>query len=191
MMTDEPRSDQQQSWQRRVVYAVLPHLFTALVTLVIAWALWGQQRNVVVNLAQPTPVVLPRPTDMPAPATPTPASEVVRDISRQELLDVKAETQALWSAVYLSRALMHASDAELTLRENDLGRVEQILLLLDDVLQRATSNASTTARDPIEQLRRDVVTIRQDLYVRPDGMDQRLARMRQALLTLVGERDRP
>jgi hypothetical protein len=72
-----------------------------------------------------------------------------------------------------------------------LGRVEQILLLLDDVLQRATSNASTTARDPIEQLRRDVVTIRQDLYVRPDGMDQRLARMRQALLTLVGERDRP
>jgi hypothetical protein len=191
MMTDEPRSDQQQSWQRRVVYAVLPHLFTALVTLVIAWALWGQQRNVVVSLAQPTPVVVPRPTAMPAPATPTPASEVVRDISRQELLDVKAETQALWSAVYLSRALMHASDAELTLRENDLGRVEQILLLLDDVLQRATSNASTTARDPIEQLRRDVVTIRQDLYVRPDGMDQRLARMRQALLTLVGERDRP
>ena len=190
-MTDEPRSDQQQSWQRRVVYAVLPHLFTALVTLVIAWALWGQQRNVVVSLAQPTPVVVPRPTAMPAPATPTPASEVVRDISRQELLDVKAETQALWSAVYLSRALMHASDAELTLRENDLGRVEQILLLLDDVLQRATSNASTTARDPIEQLRRDVVTIRQDLYVRPDGMDQRLARMRQALLTLVGERDRP
>jgi hypothetical protein len=191
MMTDEPRSDQQQSWQRRVVYAVLPHLFTAFVTLVIAWALWGQQRNIVVSLAQPTPVVMPRPTDMPTPATPTPASEVVRDISRQELLDVKAETQALWSAVYLSRALMHASDAELALRENDLGRVEQILLLLDDVLQRATTNASTTARDPIEQLRRDVVTIRQDLYVRPNGMDQRLARMRQALLTLVGERDRP
>jgi hypothetical protein len=79
----------------------------------------------------------------------------------------------------------------LALRENDLGRVEQILLLLDDVLQRATTNAATTARDPIEQLRRDVVIMRQDLYVRPDGIDQRLARMRQALLTLVGESERP
>lgn len=190
-MTGEPRSDQQHARQRRIVFAVLPHLFTALLTLGLSWWLWGQPRNVVVSLAQPTPVVAPRPTDMPVPATPTPASEVVRDISRQELLDVKAETQALWSAVYLSRALMHASDAELALRENDLGRVEQILLLLDDVLQRATTNAATTARDPIEQLRRDVVTMRQDLYVRPDGIDQRLARMRQALLTLVGESERP
>lgn len=190
-MTGEPRSDQQHARQRRIVFAVLPHIFTALMTLGVSWWLWGQQRNVVVSLAQPTPMTLARPTDMPAPATPTPASEVVRDISRQELLDVKAETQALWSAIYITRALMHASDAELALRENDLGRVEQILLLLDDVLQRATTNATATARDPIEQLRRDVVTMRQDLYVRPDGIDQRLARMRQALLTLVGEGDRP
>ena len=187
-MTDESRSDQQQTRQRRLINAVLPHILTSVVTLALAWVWWGQERNVVVSLAQPTPVVAPRPTDLPAPATPTPASEVVRDISRQELLDVKADTDALWSAVYLTRALMHASDAEVALRDNDLGRVEQILLLLDDVLQRATTNAPSTARDPIEQLRRDVVTIRQDLYGRPDGMDQRLARMRQALLTLVGER---
>lgn len=190
-MTDEPRSDQHQSRQLRLLYAVLPHIFTALVTLLIGWAMWGQQRSVVVSLAQPTTVAVVRPTAVRMPATPTPASEVVRDISRQELLDVKADTQALWSAVYLSRALMHASDAELALRENDLGRVEQILLLLDDVLQRATTHAPTTSRDPIEQLRRDVVTIRQDLYARPDGIDQRLARMRQALLTLVGESERP
>ena len=187
-MTDESRSDQQQTRQRRLVNAVLPHIFTALITLLLSWLLWGQQRSVVVSLAQPTPVAAVRPTELPVPATPTPASEVVRDISRQELIDVKADAQALWSAVYLTRALMHASDAELALRENDLGRVEQILLLLDDVMQRATNNAVTTARDPIEQLRRDVVTMRQDLYVRPDGMDQRLARMRQALLTLIGER---
>lgn len=190
-MTDESRSDQQHARQRRIMVAVLPHIFTALLTLGLSWWLWGQQRNVVVSLAQPTPVVAPRPTVVPVPATPTPASEVVRDISRQELVDVKAETQDLWSAVYLTRALMHASDAELALRENDLGRVEQILLLLDDVLQRATTNATPATRDPIEQLRRDGVTMRQDLYVRPDGIDQRLARMRQALLTLVGESERP
>ncbi len=190
-MTGEQRSDQHQSRQRRIVRAVLPHVCTALITLAVAWGLWGQPQPVAVGVTEPTAVVAPRPTEIRIAATPTPASEVVRDISRQELLDVKAETQALWSAVYLSRALMHASDAELSLRENDLGRVEQILLLLDDALQRATTTAATTARDPIEQLRRDVVTMRQDLYVRPDGMDQRLARMRQALLTLVGEGERP
>jgi hypothetical protein len=45
-------------------------------------------------------------------------------------------------------------------------------------------------RDPIEQLRRDVILIRQDLYNRPDGMDVRLQRIRQSLLTLVGEPNR-
>jgi hypothetical protein len=64
------------------------------------------------------------------------------------------------------------------------------LLALDDALLQATSYANGVLRDPIEQLRRDVILIRQDLYNRPDGMDVRLQRIRQSLLTLVGEPNR-
>ena len=110
---------------------------------------------------------------------------MVRDISRQEILDVKADTAALWSAVYLTRALAHASDAEAALARNDMTGTAQMLLLMDDALQRAAVTATTAVRDPIEQIRRDIVAVRQDLYVRPNGLDVRIKRVRQSLLTLI------
>ena len=152
--------------QRRLIGLALPHLISVAVSLAVGWLWWGQPRTVVV----------------PMPSTPVDRAPVAGT-----LLDVQAETQALWSAVYLSRALLHTSDAELALQSNDMARVEQVLLALDDALQQAASYANGVLRDPIEQLRRDVIIIRQDLYSRPDGMDVRLQRIRQSLLTLVGE----
>jgi len=173
--------------QRRLIGLALPHLISVAVSLAVGWLWWGQPRTVVVSMPS-TPVDrAPVAVTVIAAVTATPVPAVMADISRQELLDVQAETQALWSAVYLSRALLHISDAELALQNNDMARVEQVLLALDDALQQAASYANGVLRDPIEQLRRDVIIIRQDLYSRPDGMDVRLQRMRQSLLTLVGE----
>lgn len=173
--------------QRRLLGQALPHLITVVVTLTIGWFWWGQSRTVVVQLPTATALTAMPEVTVVVAQTATAVPQVVADISRQELLDVKAETQALWSAVYLSRALLHVSDAELALQRNDTTRVEQVLLLLDDALQQASAYANGVLRDPIEQLRRDVIGIRQDLYARPDGLDVRLQRLRQSLLTLIGE----
>lgn len=180
-----PTKGKQPRWQRRLLAGALPHVITALVTLGVAWLVVPRDRVVVLSSPTPTRVISQDVTAVVG-ATVTPAPALVRDMSRQELLDVKADTAALWSAVYLSRALAHLSDAEGTLAHNDLNGTAQMLVLLDDTLQRASVTAASEVRDPIEQIRRDVVTVRQDLYMRPNGLDKRLRRVRQALLTLIG-----
>ena len=163
----------------------MPHLITALITLGIAWLVVPRDRVVVLSSPTATRAVAAAPTPIVGViATPTPA--VVGEMSRQELLDVKADTAALWSALYLSRGLAHLSDAELLLLNNDMAGTAQTLVLLDDALQRAATTATGNVRDPIEQIRRDVVALRQDLDMRPNGLDKRLRRVRQALLTLIG-----
>ena len=171
--------------QRRLLQGALPHVVTALVTLVLAWFVVPRDRVVVLQTTtKATPVAGTVATTIPA-VTATPAPPLVQEISRQEILDVKADTAALWSAVYLTRALAHASDAEAALARNDLTGTAQMLLLMDDALQRAAIPATSAVRDPIEQIRRDIVAVRQDLYVRPNGLDVRIKRLRQSLLTLI------
>lgn len=177
--------DSQPTRQRRLLQGALPHVVTALVTLVLAWFVVPRDRVVVLQTpSKATPVAGTVATTIPA-VTATLTSPLVRDISRQEILDVKADTAALWSAVYLTRALAHASDAEAALARNDMTGTAQMLLLMDDALQRAAVTATSAVRDPIEQIHRDIVAVRQDLYVRPNGLDVRIKRLRQSLLTLI------
>ena len=177
--------DSQPTRQRRLLQGALPHVVTALVTLVLAWFVVPRDRVVVLqNTTKATPVAGTVATTIPA-VTATPAPPLVQEISRQEILDVKADTAALWCAVYLTRALAHASDAEAALARNDLTGTAQMLLLMDDALQRAAVTATSAVRDPIEQIHRDIVAVRQDLYVRPNGLDVRIKRLRQSLLTLI------
>jgi hypothetical protein len=171
--------------QRRLLQGALPHVVTAVVTLVLAWFVVPRDRVVVLQTpSKVTPLAGTVATPMPA-MTATPAPPLVREMSRQEILDVKADTAALWCAVYLTRALAHASDAEAALARNDMTGTAQMLLLMDDALQRAAVTATSTVRDPIEQIHRDIVAVRQDLYVRPNGLDVRIKRLRQSLLTLI------
>jgi hypothetical protein len=109
-------------------------------------------------------------------------------IARQELIDLRAEDDRLWSAIYLSRAINLIADAETALRANDLARVDQIIVATDDSLALAYDRTTDALRDPIAQLRRDAGMMREDLYLRPEGMDTRLARLRQTLLALIAER---
>lgn len=90
--------------------------------------------------------------------------------------------------MYLMRALNHLADAEASLRVNDFVRVEQTLTAIDDALAQAYARAADADRDPIVQIRRDLGGIREDLYLRPEGMDVRLARIRQSIMTLIEAR---
>lgn len=101
---------------------------------------------------------------------------------------MRADVDQLWSAMYLSRAISQIADAEATLRSNDWQNTGQALLLVDDSLSLAYDRAADSAKDPIEELRREVNQIHDDLYTRPEGLDTRLVKLRQHILTLVEAR---
>jgi len=136
------------------------------------------------------PVSSPMPTSTVS-ATPSPQSNeapLAAALMRQELIDLRAQDEQLWAAMYLMRALHHLTDAETSLRVNDFARVEQTLAAIDEALAKAYVRAAEADRDPITQIRYDVGSIREDLYLRPEGMDIRLARVRQAIMTLIEAR---
>jgi hypothetical protein len=170
---------------------LLPHILTAALAVAIVVALQGLPLRpagptfVVPTPAPPTPTTVPEPTASAATSVaPAPAPDIVR----QELLDLRAEDERLWAAVYLARAISQVSDAEAQMRANDLESVAQSLVAVDGSLELAYERADESIKSPIEQLRQRTSGIHDDLYVRPEGMDGRLAELRQTILTLIGER---
>ncbi|MFN7470558.1 MAG: hypothetical protein ACK5S9_02755, partial [Roseiflexaceae bacterium] len=91
----EPRAQRQRMRQRRLLRRTLPHLVTAIVTLAVSWLWFGRAPQSAL-----TEYVARRATATATPArpigTPTPVVIVPADITRQELLDVTAQTNALW-----------------------------------------------------------------------------------------------
>ncbi|HEX5690208.1 MAG TPA: hypothetical protein VFX76_09410 [Roseiflexaceae bacterium] len=177
---------------RRWLLAALPYALTALLAVAISLGL----QSLLFQPTSPTFIVsataaLPPSTAVATapPAAPTssvPAPEP--DIVRQELLDLRAEDDRLWAAVYLARAISQVSDAEAQLRSNNLESVAQSLVAVDGSLELAYDRANDSAKSPIAELRRTTGVLRDDLYIRPEGMDARLTVLRQTILTLVGER---
>jgi hypothetical protein len=181
--------EQHPSW-RRWARAALPHLLTAVLAIAVSLA----AQALLVRPAEPTVIV---PTSAPPSAPPaptlaaTPASTApapAPDIVRQELIDLRAEDDRLWAAVYLTKAISQVSDAESQMRANDLGNVAQSLVAMDGSLELAYERADESIKSPIAEMRRAAGALHDDLYVRPEGMDTRLAVLRQTILALVGER---
>lgn len=176
------------SWWRTLI----PYVLTAAVAiagslLIQATLLRPSVPTITVPTAQPTLAASPLPQATAAPAgtaAPAPAAEIVR----QEIEDLRYGQSQLWTAIYLSRALSQVSDAEATLRDNDLASVDQTLIAIDDSLALAYERADTPVKDPIEQLRRRTDEIREDLFLRPEGMDRRLAELRGLILALIEAR---
>jgi hypothetical protein len=187
-----PGSNRQQ-WRAVVAQrlrTIAPHALTALCAVAVSALVTSLTITpeavtaptvITVIVGAPTvhPTAIPRPSDTAEPA-------VAAGISRQELLDLRAEDDAIWAALYLVRAISHADDADAALRVNALAEVDQALIAVDDALSLARSRAVGAARDPIDQLRRDVGTMREDMYLRPEALDGRIGRLRQAMLTLIG-----
>ena len=180
-----PRAKNSWMRQRRLLRRLLPHLVTMMVTIVVSWLWFGRTPQ-----ASLTDYVVARASATAQPDRPmgtaTPVIVVPVDITRQELLDVSAQTNALWSAMYVARAQLHVADLEAAVAVNDGFRAQQVLLSLDDALAMAEGVAPAEYRDPIAQLRLEAIAIRQDLFSRPDGIADRIQRIRQALVPLIG-----
>ncbi len=171
---------------------VRPALFH-LITLAIAVALsLSLQIALVRPTAQPTPTNIPSPTITPIPPptlTPTIITPPLAEgITRQELLDLRAENIRLWATIYLMRSISQIADAETSLRANDMSSVAQTLVAVDESLAQAFDRSGDAVKDPIRELRRETEAMREDLYLRPENMDLRLARLRQTILALIEER---
>lgn len=109
-------------------------------------------------------------------------------IARQEIEAVRAENDRQWTAIYLFRAIAQIAEAETHLRANDLRSTNQALIAADDSLSQAYDRADEVTKSPIEQLRRDVSAMHDDLYMRPEGMDERLTQLRRNVLALIDQR---
>jgi hypothetical protein len=188
--SDKPADTPRRPPWRRWLLTVLPHLLTAALAVAVVFALQAalsaptEPAFVVPTPAPPTPTLPPAPTTVPATTGAAPAPDIVR----QELLDLRAEDERLWAAVYLARAISQVSDAEAQMRANNLESVAQSLVAVDGSLELAYERADESIKSPIEQLRQRTSGIHDDLFVRPEGMDSRLAELRQTILTLIGER---
>lgn len=174
-----------------MIRRILPHVITAVVAVAASLLI---QATLTRTAAPPAPTLTPptpRPTVAPteAPATSaTAAPPLSAGITSQELADLRAEDDKLWTAIYLSRAISQIAEAEAAMRANDLAAVDQSLIAVDDSLALAYGRANDAQSDPIDQLRRDASAMREDLYLRPEGMDARLSRLRQTILALIEER---
>lgn len=178
---------------QRLLRIIIPHVLTAIIAVAISLGLQAaffgarvaqNPTPTAIATATARPTATPAPTAVPVPTVPLSASE----LTRLEILDLRAENDKIWSAIYLARAINQIAEAETALHANDLERVDQMIVATDDSLVLAYARTTDTLRDPIAQLRRDAGTLREDLYLRPEGIDTRLARLRQTLLTLIAER---
>jgi hypothetical protein len=107
----------------------------------------------------------------------------------EEMLALRSEVNRLWSAYYLARAANQLADAEAALRVNDLDEVEQVLVTVGVSLDRAYERSPEQDKGPISEFHMQVAKMLEELHIRPEGMDQRLRRLRQSMLTLVDENE--
>jgi len=106
-------------------------------------------------------------------------------VLRLEVLDLEAEDRRIWGALYLLRAASQIDDATTALQSNDLDEVNRILLNARRSLDRAYSASAEQEKGPIDTFRLQISQIRDDLHVRPEGLDRRLRQIRQLILSLV------
>lgn len=180
------------AWPARLK-AIVPFVLTALaaivLSLVIQATLLASQLSVFLWSPTPTPApatAAPEPTALPTAPVPTPPLPDERILS-QEILDLRAELRQVWSAYYLMRAAVQTADAEAALRLNELDEVERILVTVRVSLDLAYEQSAEQDKGPIGGFRLQVSEMWEDLRVRPEGMDQRLQRLRQDMLSLIEE----
>ena len=176
----------------RWLRAFAPHVVTCVaavgVTLGIQWVLRPGPEILPPPATTAAPIV--RPT--PAPALPT-ALPLAAGITQQELADIRAEADRKQAQIYLLMAIVQMDDAQAALRTNDMPSVDQSLVAIDNSLNLAYlryERAGDSARDAVAQRRVEVGKMHDDLYLYPEGMDQRLDTLRQLTLALITEQRR-
>ena len=185
---------------RRWFFAALPFLLTALAAITASLLLQP-------IFLRPNPTVIVPPTAQPSaaptaqnaapaalPSPPAPSAlPLAQGITEQELADIRAEADRKQAQIYLLLAIVQLDDAESALRANELASVDQSLVAIDNSLGLAYmryERAGDSARDAVAQRRMEIGKLHDDLYLYPEGMDQRLNTLRQLTLALITEQQR-
>ncbi len=175
---------------RMWLLAAVPHVLTAILAVAVTLAiqqLLPQSRPAFTPYVRPTlAATTVQPTNAPVAPTlqqPQPDQRVIG----QEIIDLTARIDELWTSVYIARAAGQLGDAESALRNNDTTEVERVLVAVDASLALAYERSSDLNKGPIGEFRSQISQIHDDLYVRPEGLDQKLRLLRQRMLSLVEE----
>lgn len=181
--------DDAPSGQRRL-QALLPHLFTALIAVLISLGLQQllQPNPSLVQVPTPSATIQPTPIPTSVPTavrSPRPDPQTDAEVLSQEIIDLRAEQQTLRSSLYLMRAATLLADAETALNANRLDEVERLLLTARVSLDHAYAISAEQEKGPIGEFRLQVGRLRNDLRLRPEGLDLRLRRLRTDMLSLI------
>lgn len=125
----------------------------------------------------PTAALAPRPT-------PALSDDSVLAL---QMLDLEEQNRQLWSAIYLLRAASQLNDTIDALQANDLDEADRTILTAYRSLDRAYDASAEQEKGPIDTFRLQLSSVRDDLRVRPEGVDRRLRQLRQLMLSLVDE----
>ncbi len=138
----------------------------------------------------PVPTRIPLPTRTPTPS-PSPTPEIsptaVLPPSSFEMQKIQEELQTLFFRQQLLKASQELLRAEGYLAENEIKQVERELIAVYATLEQAGRFAGETFRDTIAELQRDLSRLREDLYLRPERLQEGLRRLWQRVDVLIGE----
>jgi hypothetical protein len=137
------------------------------------------------NTARPAASTADPPPALPPTSAALPEGSA--DVLRLEVADLRAENSHIWSVIYLLRTVVQLDDAAAALRINDLNEVERLLSTARISLDEAYLYGTEQDKGPIDSFRSELSAIREDLRVRPEGVDQRITEVRRLVLSLVEE----
>lgn len=194
--TPVPEQDVPAPPRRSPVAAALPFLVTAGAAVLLSLLLqfWLFPRPPAAPVVSPTAtpsatVPSATPPSQPPPLTPVaPAPTIApaaESLLRLEVLDLQAENRRLWSTIYLLRTVAQLDDALVSLQANDPAETDRILVAAYRSLDQAYAFSAEQEKGPLDTFRLQLSLIRDDLRLRPEGLDRRLRQLRRLVLSLV------
>ena len=173
----------------RAARTTLPFVLTALLGagLALAFGLMRPAATPITTIVQvifptaaatqtppPPTEVVPPPDPSPIPATATVITLPADTISLQ-IVTLQQDLRRTVGSLHLLKAASRLQTARFSLRDNDLPEVLRQLTVAQEDLDAATALVRDELKGPIQALLTDINTLRDDVPVRPEIVDRRLA----------------
>jgi hypothetical protein len=140
----------------------------------------------------PTRTPTPAPTFTPVPTAPvSPTTSLTATLSPTPVSYQAQELEASLRRALFQQQLLKASvellRAEDYLSSNEIKQVERELIAVSTTLEQGRAFADESLQDTIADLQRDLSRLREDLYLRPERLDDGIRRLWQRVDVLIGE----